>query len=131
MTAARGSLGAYAVLLLVVCLLASMAAAVSLDAQQNGEAAALKNPTPATPDSIASGQQLYSRFCRACHGSTGNGGLGPSLIDETWNHGSSDGEIYWVIRNGAGDRMEAWDDRLSEADTWNVVNYIRSLAAPK
>jgi mono/diheme cytochrome c family protein len=108
-----------------------------LDAQGNPQAAQLKNPVPATPDSIAAGQKVYQRYCRACHGVDGTGGpkgeVGPTppdLTDATWDHGSSDGEIFSVIKNGIPPDffMEPWGDRLSDTETWSVVNYIRSLA---
>ena len=74
------------------------------------EAAKLKNPVPANAASIAAGQALYGKYCRFCHGATGAGD-GPSapkdvkpsnLTDATWDRGSSDGEIFVVIQEGAG-----------------------------
>ena len=61
----------------------------------------------------------------------GDGGLGPSLIDDAWDTGSTDGEIFAVIQKGTGSRMEAWDDRINEAETWNLVNDMRTLVAGK
>ena len=47
----------------------------------------------------------------------------------TVQHGSTDGEIDFVIRNGIPPElvMEPFDDRLDETDTWNIVNYLSSL----
>src|SRR5262245_18205449 len=99
-------------------------------------AAALVNPTPRTPESIAAGQKIYMRRCSGCHQATATGGVEhegqpapPSLVDQKWDHGSSDGEIFWVIKKGAapGVYMEPFGDRISDADIWNVVNFIRSL----
>jgi mono/diheme cytochrome c family protein len=52
------------------------------------------------------------------------------LTDTTWQHGSSDGEIFAAIRDGIGPKfsMDSYKGKLSEEDIWNVVNYIRSLA---
>jgi mono/diheme cytochrome c family protein len=104
----------------------------------NSDAAKLKNPVGATPESIGAGEAIYNRRCRGCHGRDGTGGspkeageVAPSnLVDDKWDHGSTDGEIFYTIRNGVGPKflMEPWDDRLSETDTWNVVNYLRSIA---
>lgn len=94
-------------------------------AQGNPEAAKLQNPTP------ASAEKIYMRHCRACHGRTGDGSLGPSLIDATWDYGSTDGEIFTVIQKGTGPRMEAWADRIDVPETWNLVNFIRYLAKPQ
>lgn len=104
----------------------------------NTDAAKVKNPVASTPESIAAGEAIYLRRCRACHGKNGTGGqpkdagseAPPNLIDRETTFGPSDGEIFYVIRNGVGPafEMEPWDDRLSETDTWNVVNFLRDLA---
>lgn len=102
-------------------------AVLSATPQGNPEAAKLKNPVAASPESVAAGEKTYQKYCRSCHGKAGGGGLGPSLIDETWDTGSTDGEIFAVIQKGTGLRMEAWDDRINEVETWNLVNYMRTL----
>jgi len=103
----------------------------------NPEAKKLKNPVPATPESIAAGQQVYQKYCRFCHGpeAKGDGPMAPegthpsNLTDDTWDRGSSDGEIFAVIRDGAGPKfdMKGFKSKLTEQEMWNVVNYIRSL----
>ncbi len=109
----------------------AVTAVLSAAPQGNPEAAKVKNPVAASPESVAAGEKTYQKFCRSCHGKTGGGGLGPSLIDETWDTGSTDGEIFAVIQQGTGSRMEAWDDRINEVETWNLVNYMRTLVAGK
>ena len=37
------------------------------------DAAQLKSPTPATPESVAAGQKVYQRHCRVCHGADAKG----------------------------------------------------------
>jgi mono/diheme cytochrome c family protein len=113
-------------------------ATVAVSAQNgNPEAAKLKSPIPATAKSIADGQKLYQTNCRHCHGAKGlgDGPLAPTnpppanLTDAEWKHGSTDGEIFYVIKNGAGpdSEMKPMKTKLSDKDIWNVVNYIRSL----
>ena len=53
-----------------------------------------------------------------------------NLVDDVWDHSSTDGEIFWVIKNGIppGLLMEPWGDRLSDTDVWSVVNFVRDLA---
>jgi copper transport protein len=126
--------------LALACLAAGTIAAQS-SAAGNPEAAKLKNPVPATADSIAAGKKVYQRYCLACHGPDGKGG--PSnreeappasdLTDAKWDHGSSDGEIYYVIKNGVQPDlfMESWEGRIAEPDIWNLVNYVKSLAPRK
>jgi mono/diheme cytochrome c family protein len=103
------------------------------------EAQKLKNPVPSDETSIAEGRKVYLRHCASCHGQTGKGdgsmalagGTPSNLADETWDHGSSDGEIFVVIRDGVGTDMEAYKDSLTEKQTWQLVNFIRSLSPKK
>jgi mono/diheme cytochrome c family protein len=128
----------------VVALVMAMTSAIAAGQSEKGErkwnpeAAKVKNPVPSTPESIAAGEAIYMRRCRACHGRDGTGGQpkdagseAPSnLIDRESTFGSTEGELFHVIRNGVGPafEMEPWDDRLSETDTWNVVNFLKDLA---
>jgi mono/diheme cytochrome c family protein len=114
-----------------------LVAGVLVAAQGNPEAAKVKNPVAATPESVAAGKTVYTRYCAVCHGIAGKGGSGsdisapaPDLTDAEWKHGSTDGEIFDVIKNGVPPdlMMEPWGDRIKDPDIWNVVNYIRSLA---
>jgi mono/diheme cytochrome c family protein len=109
------------------------------DAHRHPGAAKLKNPVAANAESIAAGQKLYDRHCSECHGDTGKGdgmageGLDekPSnLRDNEWKHGATDGEIFVVIRDGAGPKsdMKAFGKKLNERQIWDVVNFVRTLA---
>jgi len=109
-------------------------------AQGNPEAAKLKNPVAASAESVAAGQQTYRRTCASCHGINGEGGPGndlipaaPDLTDATWDHGSSDGEIFDNIKNGVAPdfNMVPFKDKLKDDEIWNVVNYLRSIAKKK
>jgi len=105
---------------------------------QSKEAAKMKNPVKATPESIDAGKTAYNKYCKFCHneGGTGNGALAPkdthppSLIDAKWDHGSTDGEIFENIKEGIGPKfdMKAMKAKMKDEDIWNVVNYLRSLA---
>jgi mono/diheme cytochrome c family protein len=101
----------------------------------NPEAAKIKNPVAATSESAAAGKKFYQRLCIRCHGPAGKGdgeaavGAEPAdLTSGKWTFGSTDGEIYAAIREGTSKDMEGYAERISETDTWNVVNYVRSLA---
>jgi len=116
------------------------AAAHYTTAQGNADAARVTNPVAMSAESLAAGKQLYQRYCATCHGISAEGGSGsdisppaPDLTDTEWKHGSTDGEIFSVIKNGVPPdlSMEPWGDRIKDADIWNVVNYVRSLAKKK
>ena len=103
--------------------------------------AALKNPVPATAESIAAGRTVYEKQCVSCHGDAGLGDgrmgveLDPkpaNLVDAEWKHGSTDGDIFTVIRKGAkGTGMKAYGRKMTTHQVWDVVNYIRSIGPHK
>ena len=111
-------------------------------------AATLANPVASTPESIAAGKRAYDANCAACHGNLAQGavkagmtisiieeqrGKQPSdLTDEQWDHGSSDGEIFSVIKRGLPPTMMAgFDGRIPDEDIWSIVNYLRALRSRK
>ena len=114
-------------------------------ARSNGEGKTLSNPVPATPASISSGKKLYSKLCAECHGEKGDGvsaiaaampegEVKPSnLTDDQWDHGSTDGDIFVFIRDGAvgSAAMKGLNGRpgVGPNEMWNLVNYVRSLRA--
>jgi mono/diheme cytochrome c family protein len=99
----------------------------------------MKNPVASSPDSIKAGQAAFQKNCRFCHGADakGNGPMAPegthpsNLTDDTWDRGSTDGEIFLVISNGAGPKfdMKGYKSKMTEPEIWNIVNYLRSLQA--
>jgi cbb3-type cytochrome c oxidase subunit III len=113
---------------------------IAIAAQGNPEAAKIKNPVAATPESVEAGRATFQRNCAPCHGKTAEGGAGndlipaaPNLVDEKWDHGSTEGEIFDVVKNGVPPdfNMIPWKDQLKDADIWNVVNYLGSISKKK
>jgi mono/diheme cytochrome c family protein len=114
--------------------------AISAAGQSPGgsaEGKKLKNPVASTPDSIKAGQASFQKNCRFCHNSDakGNGPMAPEgthpsdLTDDQWDRGSTDGELFLVIRDGASPKfdMKGFKSKMTETEMWNVVNYLRSL----
>jgi mono/diheme cytochrome c family protein len=95
------------------------------------------NPVQADAASMAAGKKLYDSNCASCHGDTGLGDgragktLTPppaNLTDDTWIHGSTDGEIFLVIRDGVKDTgMKPFGSKMTAHQMWDVVNYLRSI----
>jgi mono/diheme cytochrome c family protein len=110
-------------------------------AHHHPEAAKLKNAVPANADSVAAGKAIYTKQCVGCHGETGKGDgklgeeLNPkpsNLTDADWKHGSTDGEMFVLIRDGSkGTGMKGYKSKLTEHQMWDVVNYVRSLGPVK
>jgi mono/diheme cytochrome c family protein len=122
---------------LIVAAMAGALSGMTLRAQGSPEAAKLQNPVAASPESVASGQQLYRRYCASCHGANAEGGAGndlipaaPDLTDNEWKHGSSDGEIFTVVKNGVPPElnMVPFADQIKDPDIWHIVNYLKSIA---
>lgn len=100
----------------------------------------LKNKVPATGESLARGNDLYAKHCLACHGEKGDG-KGPlalrlgftagDLTDAETMAAQTDGEIFWKIATGR-DPMPSFrkDKGLADAQIWDLVNHVRTLARP-
>jgi mono/diheme cytochrome c family protein len=98
------------------------------------DAQKLKSPVAYSQKSIARGRVIFMQNCTSCHGENGKaeGSLVADATDLTspqlYKSGTSEGEIFHSIRDGAGDQMPAFKEQLdSETDIWNLVNFIRSL----
>ncbi len=98
------------------------------------DAKKLKSPVPYTKESIARGKVLYRRDCTECHGADGKSQVdvianATDLTDpEYWASGISEGEVYRSIRDGAGDAMPPFKDKVSkDEDLWDMTNFVRSL----
>jgi mono/diheme cytochrome c family protein len=97
----------------------------------------IKNPVRATAASVTAGAAAYKKYCAFCHGvgAKGDGPLAPKdsdppdLTDAMWIHGSTDGEIFTTIANGAGadTKMIAFKGKMPDQDLWHIVNFLRSL----
>jgi mono/diheme cytochrome c family protein len=94
------------------------------------------NPTKPTPAGMAQAKKTYGYDCAMCHGADG-GGKGelvesmklkiPDFRDPASFKDVTDGELFYIIKNGKGD-MPAEKDRAKDDAIWNLVNYIRSFA---
>ena len=51
------------------------------------------------PDIINEGKQIYTVNCVPCHGTKGEGIVGPNLTDEYWIHGGGAKNIFKIVIN--------------------------------
>lgn len=103
------------------------------------EATKVPNPVKATPESLARAKRWWALDCEMCHGKSGDGkgetakDMKLTLVDFTdpatlKDH--TDGELFYVIKNGHND-MPAEGPRIKTEENWDLVNYVRSLGKKK
>ena len=113
---------------------------------QMASARAVTNPCPVAPEVLQKGKALFEgkAFCRACHGADGKG-LGMDLdystfkgplprnfTDKMWQQTRTDGELFWILKNGSpGTDMAPFIPLiLTEEEAWQVLMYVRSFGRP-
>ena len=116
--------------------------AVAQNPGGNPEASKMKNPVAPTAANVTAGAASFKKNCAFCHGATakGDGTLTPKgmtmpadLTDAKWERGSTDGEIFTVIMEGAGPKfeMKGVKGRMTDREVWQIVTFLRSLGAKK
>lgn len=96
-----------------------------------------RNPIPPSADSVGLGEEVYQANCARCHGDSGRGdgpaggGLTPPPAD-LWIHvpQHTDQDLFGIVSEGvAGTGMPGFEQTLTEEQRWNLLNYLRALAA--
>jgi hypothetical protein len=91
-------------------------------------------PLPVTRELLLHGRERFNIHCAVCHGEDGYGSgivvrrgfpAPPSLHDPRLRE-SPDGHLFDVMTRGYG-VMLPFADRLTSADRWAVVAYVRAL----
>jgi|GEM_PF-193785 len=98
----------------------------------------MKNPVKADESSLAAGKDIWAQQCKSCHGTKGKGdGSKAEKLEISCGDFSTaefaaitDGELYWKITEGRKP-MPAFNEKLSDTERWQVVNYMRTLAGKK
>lgn len=95
----------------------------------------MKNPYAGTKDYDRIGHELYSKYCKTCHGKKGQGnGVNSEFIKtpvadftEDAFKSQSDGSLYFKIATGRNE-MPGFEQIIpDEEDLWMVVNYVKAL----
>ncbi|HMK44861.1 MAG TPA: cbb3-type cytochrome c oxidase subunit II [Dissulfurispiraceae bacterium] len=106
-------------------------------------AAAVPGMNLSDPKMIAEGKKLYDMNCGACHGATGKGDIGPSVVDDIFlnvkgdvpddvyfaviDKGTSEGAVFAGRKAKGG--MPGYNGQLDKNKIWSIVAYIRSMKA--
>lgn len=111
----------------VVAVAMGFASAVSVAAQS----APANNPLEGNPGAILAGMGNYRQRCADCHGTDARGVRGPD-ITQVWSSGRSDEGLFKTIRTGVpSSEMPAFAaPRTSDRDIWQMLAYLKTLAAP-
>lgn len=98
----------------------------------------LTNPVESTPESLLKGNRLFAANCSSCHGNIEaeqwtpgvSGALmgAPNISDKAYER--IDASYYSTIRFG-NIIMPALGWKLSDAEVWDVVNYLRNVQSKK
>ena len=79
-------------------------------------------------DPVAAGKKYFGTFCISCHGSFGEGGIGPNLTDSYWIHGPAEANITATILNGVSAKgMPTWGPILGERKIKMIAAYVMTL----
>ena len=130
-------------ILFAVAFLVMVSACCGCSGQWNVPEAAkkVKNPIPPNAQTLAYARKIYENRCAHCHGVNGDGKrprgsvylyltqptnfTDPKIMDAM-----TDGEIFWKITTG-NRPMPSYKDRLSQADRWELVSFLRTFAHPQ
>jgi mono/diheme cytochrome c family protein len=92
------------------------------------------NPPVEFPPEIAveqislSGTEIYQDLCAQCHGTRGEGGIGPQLSSPQYQEANTDQDIFDTIDKGhAATAMIAWGEILSSDQIQQLVEFIRQM----
>ena len=105
-----------------------------------------KASVPASPESLARGWQVYQKLqCAKCHGDDGRGThaavttfqddwqqpIRAADLSESWTFrgGATSADIFMRFRAGmSGSPMPSFKDAATDAEMWDLANYVVSLA---
>lgn len=95
---------------------------------------------------LIEGKSLYNTNCANCHGNNAQGATKagfdisiiterggkqpPNLTDDVWDYGSTDSDIFKVIKEGkTANMMPSFQGTLTDTQIKHIIAYVRSLKA--
>jgi cytochrome c oxidase cbb3-type subunit 2 len=122
----RGAI--FAIWFALCCVVLVAAAEVNQDwlkrvpAQERARA----NPYAGQADAVAAGGRLFADHCSRCHGDDLAGVHGKPSLKSDVVRGATDGELFWLLRNGdLRHGMPSWSG-LPEPERWQILAFLRS-----
>lgn len=78
---------------------------------------------------IASGKELFTQNCIACHGTAGEGNtVGPNLTDNYWIHGGDIKDVFKSIKYGWVEKgMRSWKEDFTPIQMAQLASFVKSL----
>ncbi|MDX1409282.1 MAG: cytochrome c, partial [Saprospiraceae bacterium] len=74
---------------------------------------------------IEQGKEIYTMQCVVCHGTQGEGGVGPNFADQYWIHGGDIKDLFRTIKYGVPEKgMISWSALLRPSEMQQVASYI-------
>ena len=98
-----------------------------------------QNAVPNTAENIDAGRVLFQQNCAICHGPQGRGDgvaaltMNPRPVNlQLHVPQHPDGFLhYWISEGVQGTQMPAWKEKLSDTQVWQIVRFLRELAATR
>lgn len=85
------------------------------------------NPYAGQSNAVAAGQKVFLDHCAKCHGDDGEGRRKKPSLRSSRVQQASDGEIFWLLKNGNLKKgMPTWSS-LPEPTRWQVITFVKSL----
>lgn len=93
---------------------------------QAAEVKALMDQTFSLDELMARGKTVYDRSCVACHGASGEGGVGKAIAGSPVATGEVAAHINVMVNGVAGTAMQAFGGQLNDVELAAVVTYTRN-----
>jgi cytochrome c oxidase cbb3-type subunit 3 len=78
--------------------------------------------------SMTAGKERFLKNCVTCHGSHGEGIVGPNLTDEYWIHGGGIKNVFATIKNGVPEKgMISWKLVFTPKEIQQMASFVLSL----
>jgi len=86
------------------------------------------NPYEGQDAAWRAGRKLFERECAACHGKMGEGTEGKPVLASPEVAQAKPGTVEWLLRNGSIVHGMPSFSQLPEAERWQIVTFVQTLA---